>query len=113
MQIPTTCCVCSSQPETRDHLMLTCPYATLIWTEVRRRMRTTVPLFTDWSQLIQWSSTSTVTAPSVLRMLVVQALVYGIWQQRNTHACCTTIIWSLLWFSSKTSIGRSSTRYMH
>lgn len=85
MQIPTTCCVCSSQPETRDHLMLTCPYATLIWTEVRRRMRTTVPLFTDWSQLIQWSSTSTVTAPSVLRMLVVQALVYGIWQQRNTH----------------------------
>ncbi|KAG2285372.1 hypothetical protein Bca52824_044976 [Brassica carinata] len=69
MQIPTTCCVCSSQPETRDHLMLTCPYATLIWTEVRRRMRTTVPLFTDWSQLIQWSSTSTVTAPFGLRYM--------------------------------------------
>lgn len=83
MQIPITCCVCSLQAETRDHLMLTCPFAVVIWGEIRRRLRTTVPHFTDWSQLIQWSSTSSSTAPSVLRMMVVQAMVYGIWQQRN------------------------------
>ncbi|KAF8097523.1 hypothetical protein N665_0286s0032 [Sinapis alba] len=48
--------------------------------------------------LIQWSSTSSSTAPSVLRMLVVQALVYGIWQQRNNMLHNQTLIPALVFF---------------
>ncbi|KAG2321301.1 hypothetical protein Bca52824_014514 [Brassica carinata] len=83
MQVDTSCCICSFHPETRDHLMLSCPYAMVLWSEVRRRCRDVVPVFNDWSELMQWSSSSSAPAPSNLRMLVAQAIVYYIWQQRN------------------------------
>lgn len=84
MQIPTTCCICSTHLETRDLLFLSCPYALFFWAEVRQRIRTTVPVFNDWSKLIQWTTTSSTTAPASLRMMmVVQAVIYSVWQQRN------------------------------
>lgn len=83
MQIPSTCCICSSQPETRDHLMLSCPFAQALWSESRRRFRDTVPVFTVWSDLVVWSSSSSPSTPSLLRMMVVQAMFYNIWKQRN------------------------------
>ncbi|KAG2300644.1 hypothetical protein Bca52824_037116 [Brassica carinata] len=83
MQTPNHCCICLTQPETRDHLMLSCPYSLLIWVEIKRHLRCLVPTFNDWSQLMQWTCTPTPTAPAVLKMLVLQALTYSIWQQRN------------------------------
>ena len=83
MQIQTSCCIWSTQPETRDHLMLSCPYAEVLWSESRRRFRDTVPVFTNWPELVLWTSSSSNAAPSHLRMMVVQALFYNIWKQRN------------------------------
>ncbi|KAF3496326.1 hypothetical protein DY000_02051790 [Brassica cretica] len=83
MQIQTSCCICSTQPETRDHLMLSCPYTEVLWSESRRRFRDTVPVFTNWPDLVLWTSSSSNAAPSNLRMMVVQALFYNIWKQRN------------------------------
>ncbi|KAG2246605.1 hypothetical protein Bca52824_086233 [Brassica carinata] len=59
LQVQTECCVCNSEIENRDHLMLTCHYATVLWSQVR--------------------------PPEKLRMMVVQAMVYNIWQQRNNN----------------------------
>ncbi|WZY93595.1 hypothetical protein YC2023_065924 [Brassica napus] len=70
-------------PETRDHLMLSCPYAEVLWSESRRRFRDTVPVFTNWPELVLWTSSSSNAAPSHLRMMVVQALFYNIWKQRK------------------------------
>lgn len=83
MQLPSVCCICSSQPETRDHLMLSCPFAEVLWSESRRRFRDTVPAFTNWNELVLWLSSSSSAAPSRLRMIVAQALIYNIWKQRN------------------------------
>lgn len=83
MQISSACCICSSQPETRDHLMLSCPFAEVLWSESRRRFRDTVPVFTNWSELVLWSSSSTPATLSHLRMMVVQAMFYNNWKQRN------------------------------
>lgn len=85
MQVQTECCVCNSEIENRDHLMLTCHYATVLWSQVRRHLRVSVPSFTDWTQLIHWTTSSSSTAPGNLRMMVVQAMVYNIWQQRNNN----------------------------
>ncbi|KAG5378086.1 hypothetical protein IGI04_025928 [Brassica rapa subsp. trilocularis] len=57
MQVPTACCICSTNPESRDHLMLSCSFALTLC--------------------------SSPSAPMQLRMLVVQALVYSVWRQRN------------------------------
>ena len=83
MQVQTTCCICSSHPETRDYLMLSCPYAMVLWSEARRNFRDTPPIFNDWSELMQWTLSSSANTPSNLRMLVIQALAYSIWRQRN------------------------------
>nr|VDD43570.1 unnamed protein product [Brassica oleracea] len=83
MQVPTACCICSTNPESRDHLMLSCSFALTLWSEIRRRLQCAVPAFSDWSDLIQWSCSSSPAAPMQLRMLVVQALVYSVWRQRN------------------------------
>ncbi|XP_033131826.1 uncharacterized protein LOC117126816 [Brassica rapa] len=83
MQILTTCCICSTQQETRDHLMLSCSYAGVLWSEIKRRIIDPIPALSNWQDLMLWASSSTATAPSVLRVMVTQALTYTIWQQRN------------------------------
>lgn len=35
------------------------------------------------AELIQWTMTSSTTAPARLRMMVVQVVIYSVWQQRN------------------------------
>ncbi|CAG7866554.1 unnamed protein product [Brassica rapa] len=63
--------------------MLSCSYVLILWAEVRVRLRCTVPTFNTWSELMEWTCLSTAGAPSVLKMLVTQALVYSVWRQRN------------------------------
>ncbi|KAG2243487.1 hypothetical protein Bca52824_094670 [Brassica carinata] len=86
------------EQETRDHLMLSCPYALVLWSEVKRRFRDTVPPFSKWSDLMQWTSSSSPTTPSMLRMMVIQALVYNIWQQRNNKLQNHTLLPPLVAF---------------
>lgn len=83
MQVAQHCCICSAHEETRDHLLLSCSYALVIWSEVRRRLHCHVPNFNSWSDLMHWTCASVPRAPSVLKMLVIQVLTYSIWQQRN------------------------------
>lgn len=83
MPVSPSCCICSNRPESRDHLMLSCSYVLILWAEVRVRLQCTVPTFNTWSELMEWTCLSTVGAPSVLKMLVTQALVYSVWRQRN------------------------------
>ncbi|WZZ07946.1 hypothetical protein YC2023_093867 [Brassica napus] len=78
--------------------MLSCPYAGVLWTEINRRIRDLVPPFSNWSHLIQWASSSTSLTPSVLRMMVVQALTYTHWQQRNNMLHNQTLLPPLVAF---------------
>ena len=91
MQIPTTCCLCTTAVETRDHLLISCQYATTIWLEVSRRIRISQPLFTTWTGLMSWANSNS-NAPPNLKMLVAQAVIYNIWRQRNNVLFNQTLI---------------------
>ncbi|KAG5378567.1 hypothetical protein IGI04_026409 [Brassica rapa subsp. trilocularis] len=84
MQVPSCCCICTTEPESRDHLMLSCPFVLTLWAEIRIRLRCGVPNFSTWSELMLWASASAPAAPSILKLLVVQTLVYSVWRQRNS-----------------------------
>ncbi|KAL0890340.1 hypothetical protein Bca101_014323 [Brassica carinata] len=63
--------------------MLSCPYALTLWSEIRLRLPCVRPMFSAWSDLIHWACTSSSATPSVLKMLVLQTLVYSVSRQLN------------------------------
>ncbi|KAH0903998.1 LOW QUALITY PROTEIN: hypothetical protein HID58_043501, partial [Brassica napus] len=91
----TSSCLCSRDPETRDHLLLSCEYNSNILIMVL-----TGPLqkFLNGSELLAWirsnqtnnSNASTVSAATMewkqrllLWKMVTQAVVFHIWKQHN------------------------------
>ncbi|XP_023639239.1 uncharacterized protein LOC111830743 [Capsella rubella] len=83
MQVSPLCCLCSSYPETRDHLLLSCGFSSEIWNLVQTRLRLPILLFQDWDCLLLWLKLSTASSPSILRKLAAQATVNALWKQRN------------------------------
>ncbi|XP_023641303.1 uncharacterized protein LOC111831895 [Capsella rubella] len=82
--IPTDeCCLCSKEPESRDHLLISCDFAAVIWSAVFRRLSRQSRPFLSWAELLSWSRHASSQAPSILRKLAVQVSVYHIWRQRN------------------------------
>ncbi|XP_010480899.1 PREDICTED: uncharacterized protein LOC104759698 [Camelina sativa] len=77
------CCICSAMPETRDHVLLTCDFASAIWSKVLNRLSPSHRQICTWSELLSWMRQSTEQAPSLLRKVAAQASVYHIWRQRN------------------------------
>lgn len=70
------CCLCSSLPETRDHLLLACNFASQIWSQVFTKLSPSHRLLSSWAELLSWTRHSTIQAPSLLRKVVAQATVY-------------------------------------
>ncbi|CAA7054990.1 unnamed protein product, partial [Microthlaspi erraticum] len=83
LQVSPVCVLCSSQPESRDHLMLSCHFSSTIWREVMARIDPSQPDFSSWTGLLTWTCGNSNNSPSMLRKLVTQAVVNGIWKQRN------------------------------
>lgn len=83
LQIPTTCCLCAGGLETRDHLLLTCPFSREVWHLVLSRLNPPSHLFTDWNELLSWIRSPPFPSSIILRKLAVQSTVYHLWRQRN------------------------------
>ena len=83
LQLQTNCCLCSLEPETRDHLLLTCQFNKDVWNQILSRLNPPSQLFWNWSELLSWIRASSPTSPSILRKLAVQATVFHLWRQRN------------------------------
>ncbi|CAL9241542.1 unnamed protein product, partial [Arabidopsis halleri] len=79
----TDCCLCSLQPETRDHLMIDCVFASAIWREIFSRLTLNHRQICNWSELLSWTRSRSPEAPTTLRKVAVQAVIYHIWKQRN------------------------------
>lgn len=77
------CCLCTIEAETRDHLFLTCGFSSQLWYLVFNRLSPRQRLFSTWAELLSWTRQSSPAAPSLLRLVAAQALIYGIWRQRN------------------------------
>lgn len=79
----TSCCLCSQQTETRDHLLITCDFSAVIWNLVFNRLSPTQLLFSTWAELLSWTRRRSAIAPSLLRKIVSLATVFHLWKQRN------------------------------
>ncbi|XP_018464335.1 uncharacterized protein LOC108835601 [Raphanus sativus] len=80
LPISSDCPFCSRYEETRDHLMLSCPYSTAVWQEVLRRCHPPSSMFTSWSELLSWVRSSPSKKLTLLRKLAVQAVIFNIWK---------------------------------
>jgi len=85
LQIDTSCCLCGSSLESRDHLFLHCEVSQIIWAKANRRLGYTPFLFHTWDALSAWLNAYDSTSPRTLRRLVAQAIIYGIWRERNNR----------------------------
>ncbi|XP_010419362.1 PREDICTED: uncharacterized protein LOC104705067 [Camelina sativa] len=77
------CCLCSIASETRDHIFLVCEFAAQVWKLTFTRICPRQRLFSSWSELLSWTRQASPTAPSLIRKLSAQVVVYNLWRQRN------------------------------
>ena len=101
LAIPATCPLCAALPKTRDHLFISCPYTSDIWTQVFARCNPPSRMFADWNELLSWIRTVTSKRKVLLRKLASQAVIFHVWKQRNnlihnaTALSATTVFISL------------------
>lgn len=76
MNIPKECCLCSRLEETRDHLFITCEYNSVIWRIIFSRLSPSQLRLRSWSELLIWTSCNFTEGPSLLRLIVTQAVVF-------------------------------------
>lgn len=82
LQINDVWCLCGQHTETRDHLLLSCAYSYAVCNLVLSRLGP-VHHHMSWAELLSWTSQQSAAAPSTLRKLVAQSMVYHLWKQRN------------------------------
>ncbi|KAL1196642.1 hypothetical protein V5N11_000721 [Cardamine amara subsp. amara] len=85
MNIYPLCCLCNQATESRDHLLLHCEYSEQVWEESLRRLGHTRFVFHNWSALITWLSSASVSTPSKLKLIVCHATIYLLWRERNNR----------------------------
>lgn len=92
LNISPICPLCNSEIETRDHLLLHCPYAEEIWHTLMFRLGQHPCIFASWSSLISWLMSKSPNLSTTLKRLSVQATIYMLWKERNirVHDSITT-----------------------
>ncbi|XP_018436156.1 uncharacterized protein LOC108808524 [Raphanus sativus] len=83
LPVPTTCPLCNTHDETRDHLFLSCCYSDQVWASVFARCNPPAQRFAVWSKLLSWIRSAHSRRMRLLRKLVSQAVVFHLWKQRN------------------------------
>lgn len=70
--------------ETREHMMLNCPYSQEVWRLGFKRLNAPYMRFGTWPVFLRWLKRpySTV-AENNLRLLMAHATIYLLWKQRN------------------------------
>lgn len=82
--VPASCLLCDSADESRDHLFVACSYSRDVWNFFFGNSTFSPPLVFD--AIIQWlgSSSPNVKVRSICNLLV-QAIVYLLWKERNSR----------------------------
>ncbi|CAN7069613.1 unnamed protein product, partial [Brassica oleracea var. botrytis] len=90
-----TCLLCDSSDENRDHLFLGCPYSQDVWNHFFRHSNFNLPA--DFEAIFQWlPSSSTNLKVRTIWNLLVQAIVYALWKERNLRLHTSSSRHSLL-----------------
>lgn len=83
LQMPTSCCLCSASAETRDHLLLSCPFSFEIWRLIYQRLSPATQQHLTWAELLSWLRGSPKDPQTTLRRLAAQTTIFHLWRQRN------------------------------
>ncbi|CAA7055335.1 unnamed protein product [Microthlaspi erraticum] len=84
LNVPQSCLLCDSQPETKNHLLFDCNYAKEVWTDFFGHHTFTLP--SSIEEVVEWSdSPSRQKKVNIICKLLVQAIVYSIWRERNAR----------------------------
>lgn len=82
LTVPSTCVLCSSQEENRQHLFFDCRYSSQVWSFFMSRLQLSPPQ--GFEAQLKWlkapSKDSNVT---LITRLIFQAVVYPLWRERN------------------------------
>lgn len=84
LAVPATCLLCNQGDESRDHLFFSCSFSSELWIHHVRRIETTPS--TGWNDSL--SRMQSLPGPPwrrKLQLIVWQAVIYSIWQERNAR----------------------------
>ena len=82
LQTDPTCLLCSTEPESRNHLLFNCCFSLSILTALSRRC--SLQALPDWDQtILQLTSLRTGKLHRRLVIIAWQATIYAIWTERN------------------------------
>lgn len=84
LNIQTACCFCNNHEETREHIFLSCNYSNAIWSFIFARLDPQRRAFLTWEELLSWVRSPSASAPTTLKKLATQSLLYNVWRQRNS-----------------------------
>ncbi|XP_013600988.1 PREDICTED: uncharacterized protein LOC106308377 [Brassica oleracea var. oleracea] len=90
MNTPTTCCLCDSFIENRDHLFLRCEVSEQIWERILTRLGHSGLHFHTWTAFSDWISIRDTTSSRTLKRLALQTVIYNIWRERNNRLHAST-----------------------
>ncbi|KAL9840417.1 hypothetical protein AtNW77_Chr2g0228061 [Arabidopsis thaliana] len=79
------CCLCTIALESHDHLLLSSEFASQVWKQVFSRLCPRQCLFCSWVELLSCTRLSSTKAPSLLRKITAQTVIYNSWRQRNNN----------------------------
>ncbi|GJW54812.1 reverse transcriptase zinc-binding domain-containing protein [Tanacetum coccineum] len=79
------CVLCDQCPDSHDHLFFACLYSSLVWNEMLKTLSKRI--ISDWNNTVEEISKMKAnnSIDSIVSRLVFGAVVYFIWQERNTR----------------------------
>ncbi|XP_013624165.1 PREDICTED: uncharacterized protein LOC106330183 [Brassica oleracea var. oleracea] len=82
-RIDTTCALCKSAPETRNHLFFMCAYSSQIWEHIARGIL--CGSYTNvWSEIVSIIGDETMERKRLFCVrYAFQAVLYAVWRERN------------------------------
>ncbi|XP_033134421.1 uncharacterized protein LOC117127836 [Brassica rapa] len=84
LQVDSSCLLCNSNNETRDHLYFDCTFSFDLWSQLARRCR--IRPYRSWNQTIaQLENLQSPKSTRLLTLLVWQAALYWLWNERNAR----------------------------
>ena len=85
------CCpLCQRGPDSHSHLFFECCYSSQVWQKVK--VLAEIPVISDsWEDILGWltSKAHSRSAKNVIGRLLVAAMAYYIWQERNNRIFST------------------------
>ncbi|KAL0668636.1 hypothetical protein Bca4012_031340 [Brassica carinata] len=85
MNISSSCYLCGTGEEDRDHLFLKCEISEALWSLALQRLGYSFRAFHTWTSFADWTATRDSVTSRTLKRMVAQATTYNIWIERNTR----------------------------